>query len=196
VRATLVVPPLPKLRLWTVDATSGASVQALCLTWRVPDSTVFHDWRIAAPEFASGATVFPVALGRIELGVQADGYASARSVIEVALGWNEHVLELRPVEPREILVRLRSAGNDVPVPEETWSAATVSDVAGEAALVGLQVRAGASAILRVSGPGTYRVAIGRVPGFREPEAMTLVVGAERASLEFELVPGPEVASTR
>lgn len=195
-RATLAVPALPKLRLWTVDARTGSHVVPQLVVWRTVGTSSRVDWSSASLHAVGGAVEFSVAPGRIELGLQAFGYASAKVELEVLPGWNEQVIEFHPVESREIVVRLRSEGLDVPAPEETWSSATLTDSSGRSALLGVKLSGssapdgcagGASSILLVEKSGTYRIAIGRVPGFRTPEPKEVIVGAEVASVDFELV---------
>jgi len=202
-QTTLSVPALPKLRLWALDRTTSSSVPVQAVVWRPAGNASHADWSFTSPQVADGAIDFPLAAGRIELAVQAAGYLTAKLEIEVQPGWNEELIELQPLDPREILVRLTSDGNAVPAPEETWSATTATAASGRSALVGLRLRTGAlmdgccsdgaSSILLVDGPGTYRVTLGPVPGFQSPESISVVVGADRATVEFELVPARSLA---
>ena len=132
--------------------------------------------------------------------MQAAGHATATVELDVLSGWNEQWIELRAIEPRQILVCLSCEGNDVPAVEEAWTSTTVTDGAGRSVLLGRMVRKGrlqdggcsdgASAILTVDGPGTYRVEMPRVPGFEPPAPNMVTVGAERATLGLELVHTP------
>lgn len=192
VHAALNAPALPKLRLWTLDKDTGAEVVPQLVVWRGVGRSGTEDWAIADRR----TMAFPVAPGPIEIGVQAPGFATAKVDLDITPGWNEQMIELVRVAPREIHVRLTSGACEVPAPEETWSSTTVTDSSGRSVLVAAKATPssaqdvrGAGSILVVEGPGSYQVALGRVPGFRTRGAEQVTVGDEGASVTFELEPG-------
>ena len=71
-RATLVVPALPELRLWTLDAATQTPVQVERVVWRAVDPAAGSDWNVVTARRAGEFAQLCVAPGRIEVGVQAD----------------------------------------------------------------------------------------------------------------------------
>ncbi|MEM7307611.1 MAG: hypothetical protein AAF682_13115 [Planctomycetota bacterium] len=181
--ALLVVPPLPKLKLWPVDATDGAPVQPDVVLWRPRGAP---DWR-QAPH---GALLLGVARGGVEVGVVAAGYRTYVAELELDTEWREELVELERAELRPLVVRLSRGGASVPAPDAAWSATTVTDLAGRPVLAtvqahrGADARDGASALFLLEGPGPYRLTLGEVPGFAR--APTRLVPADARELEQEL----------
>lgn len=193
--ASLRVPALPKLSLWFTDAGTGAAVEGVDVYWREQGR---DRWRaVDASLFPSGAP-FPVALGPIEVALRAPGYRTLVTELEIHEAWNEELLDLTSVDPRDILVRLQQDGHAVPIPTETWTRVAVLDAGGEPARLGVRGSSrgteeagfadGASAWLTVDGPGAYSVSLPEIPGFEPPAAHTVVVADEPVVLDVELRP--------
>lgn len=193
----LKAPEIAKLRLWVLDAATADPIESLHVLWRPAESGSPLPWKQARSRSAGGALELALAAGRVEIAAQATGFATATRTLELAPGWNEDSIELRPVDRREIHVHVRSGGHDVPVPETTWSGAAAVDGSANSRLVGVRptgtalgdgsVADTARAVLLVDGPGTYEVAIGRVPGFGDPGSKRVVVGDSAATVTFDLV---------
>ncbi|MEM7309123.1 MAG: hypothetical protein AAF682_20735 [Planctomycetota bacterium] len=196
----LRIPALPRLRLWAVDDTTGEAPDEPLVVWRPAGS---DRWRVASTRIDEGGWVFPLAAGDVELGVRANGYRTARLERTIAAGWNEELVSLHRVEPREIVVRLRSGEHSLPASEDVWSSIDVLDDRGRSALLGMRLPAPpvaesvpderASSILLVDGPGAYRVSLGSAPAFVRPVSAEVVVGDGEAELELDL---PSVHGSR
>lgn len=167
--------PPARVRVRTVDASSGEAVEIRNLSWSVGSTWMTGGMKHETLTSGSGEIEFCAPVGSITLMIWGDEAHDANEIFEITAGLNELTLEVTAVYT--VTIELIDGTTVVPNPDAWLERTEVLEGTG----ILVSQSSGPSIEVAVSAPGLYRFTLPQVPGYKPVPPQEVRVGPDRAT---------------